>query len=330
MMSCWQARLLFPIMWWKAVARIGLVLGSVALLSTWVFMAVDLDGYLGFIEQRLSADGNLLLRTAAVLRIQVILIASVAFLAYAVSSWGAPLQDDLSRLRLGPVDWAAYSLALIMFVVAVVVRPSRPYTELAERLLFEEDGLFENLTAIFAVAAAVILISVAVRGARDRASTAVLCGVGALSFLYGMEEISWGQRIFDWHTPERLAEINAQRETNVHNIFEEYLPIAATAFAMALGIAILLRGSWVNLCRRVTSLNSLEGLVPSRGLILFGFLFFFGSTLPLRHPPIPRDFLEYCVSVFALAYAVSLVRAKRVGESGRTALDGAALGSRAD
>jgi len=32
------------------------------------------------------------------------------------------------------------------------------------------------------------------------------------------EEISWGQRIFHWSTPENWAAINAQRETNLHNL----------------------------------------------------------------------------------------------------------------
>jgi hypothetical protein len=37
-------------------------------------------------------------------------------------------------------------------------------------------------------------------------------------FLIGMEEISWGQWIFFWRSPEVFKEINAQGETNLHNI----------------------------------------------------------------------------------------------------------------
>jgi hypothetical protein len=32
------------------------------------------------------------------------------------------------------------------------------------------------------------------------------------------EEISWGQWIFDWKTPEMLKRLNIQQETNLHNI----------------------------------------------------------------------------------------------------------------
>ncbi|MDQ7075673.1 MAG: hypothetical protein Q9O24_11105 [Gammaproteobacteria bacterium] len=36
------------------------------------------------------------------------------------------------------------------------------------------------------------------------------------------EELSWGQRIFGWETPENFKEMNAQKETNLHNIWAFY------------------------------------------------------------------------------------------------------------
>lgn len=44
----------------------------------------------------------------------------------------------------------------------------------------------------------------------------LLVAVGSL-FVAG-EEISWGQRVFGWNTPEGLAAMNVQRETTLHNI----------------------------------------------------------------------------------------------------------------
>ncbi|MDZ7735000.1 MAG: hypothetical protein U5P41_01795 [Gammaproteobacteria bacterium] len=43
------------------------------------------------------------------------------------------------------------------------------------------------------------------------------CGHTRLCYFAG-EEVSWGQHFFDWQTPEELATINDQRETNLHNI----------------------------------------------------------------------------------------------------------------
>ena len=41
----------------------------------------------------------------------------------------------------------------------------------------------------------------------------------AAAFLFGaLEEISWGQRLFEWSTPEALSRINEQDETSIHNL----------------------------------------------------------------------------------------------------------------
>lgn len=37
------------------------------------------------------------------------------------------------------------------------------------------------------------------------------------------EEISWGQRIFGFETPDWLKTKNLQKETNFHNLFEDGL-----------------------------------------------------------------------------------------------------------
>ncbi|MBI5915525.1 MAG: hypothetical protein HY842_09125 [Bacteroidetes bacterium] len=42
--------------------------------------------------------------------------------------------------------------------------------------------------------------------------------LGILFFIAFGEEISWGQRLFGWHTPEELASHNLQGETNLHNL----------------------------------------------------------------------------------------------------------------
>jgi len=42
-------------------------------------------------------------------------------------------------------------------------------------------------------------------------------------FFFAGEEASWGQWYFNWKTPETLAELNAARETNLHNIDSSWL-----------------------------------------------------------------------------------------------------------
>lgn len=42
--------------------------------------------------------------------------------------------------------------------------------------------------------------------------------VGLGSFYYAGEELSWGQQIWHWETPDLIAGVNRQRETNLHNL----------------------------------------------------------------------------------------------------------------
>jgi len=48
-------------------------------------------------------------------------------------------------------------------------------------------------------------------------------GLAIASFVVVGEELSWGQWVFHWETPEALSEINRQQETNLHNIVDPRL-----------------------------------------------------------------------------------------------------------
>ena len=49
-----------------------------------------------------------------------------------------------------------------------------------------------------------------------------ICWAG-LMFVFMGEEISWGQRMFNWSTPDALKEVNIQDETNIHNIENTFM-----------------------------------------------------------------------------------------------------------
>ena len=42
--------------------------------------------------------------------------------------------------------------------------------------------------------------------------------LATLLFIAAMEEMSWGQMIFNWESPELLGSLNRQQETNMHNL----------------------------------------------------------------------------------------------------------------
>jgi len=105
-----------------------------------------------------------------------------------------------------------------------------------------EDGPVEYATAFFLLVASGVLACRAVslwRGGRPH--LVVLMTIYALMFFVASgEEVSWGQRIFDWETGEFFAEHNTQDETNLHNLAIGEVRLAKTLFGGFLTLVILL------------------------------------------------------------------------------------------
>jgi hypothetical protein len=106
--------------------------------------------------------------------------------------------------------------ANIGFLLAFMVISFSAYLLLDRILairLAAEDSLFEYVTAACFFGTAVLLVrSFSIK--RNFFFLAL-----ALVFFVGCgEEISWGQRIFGFGTPESIAQKNIQGETNLHNL----------------------------------------------------------------------------------------------------------------
>jgi hypothetical protein len=116
--------------------------------------------------------------------------------------------------------------------------------ELAEHLMAEDD-VVEDITAVALLLGAVLGVLLALRAKRAARPGYVWCfylAVAAVLFFIGMEEISWGQWIFFWKTPEVVKEVNRQGETNFHNIgpLQGHSEYFRYAFALA-----ALFGAWL-------------------------------------------------------------------------------------
>jgi hypothetical protein len=77
----------------------------------------------------------------------------------------------------------------------------------------KEDSFFEWLTSIFYFAGAILLIL-----AFKRNKNIFLLLLSLVLFFGAGEEISWGQRILGFATPEEVNKINVQHEFNIHNM----------------------------------------------------------------------------------------------------------------
>jgi hypothetical protein len=89
-----------------------------------------------------------------------------------------------------------------------------------------EDGPIENLGAMFLLIASILYGVCFLRSSRlekDTGSTQskknyIYLFFTVLFFIGFGEEISWGQRLVGWETPQLFQEINGQKETNIHNL----------------------------------------------------------------------------------------------------------------
>jgi len=92
--------------------------------------------------------------------------------------------------------------------------------------LGQEDGLVENAGALSFLLAGAVFLMTAYRSSRLRRQCGTnhiegplaLLALGALCLVCFGEEISWGQRLFDYPVPAWLADINRQGEWNLHNL----------------------------------------------------------------------------------------------------------------
>ena len=79
--------------------------------------------------------------------------------------------------------------------------------------LGKEDSFFEWITALSFLTASVLLF-ISFRKSKN----VWLLLLGLLLFFGAGEEISWGQRLAGFKTPEALNQVNVQREFNIHNL----------------------------------------------------------------------------------------------------------------
>lgn len=117
---------------------------------------------------------------------------------------------------LSPQRFSALAYLCVCLNAAVL-----KYYELTNKPTFSrltaEDALIENLTVVLSFSASLLLF---ITGRMERKALRrwiYVLGGTVLLFIAG-EEISWGQRIFGYPTPDWIAERNAQEEFNLHNL----------------------------------------------------------------------------------------------------------------
>ena len=137
-------------------------------------------------------------------------------------------------------------------------------------VMAEEDGILEwaGFGSVFLASLAGLYIVIEAR--RERLRRVVWLGLAFLFFLMAGEEISWGQRIFGFATPETLETVNVQKEFNFHNIggflFDHIFTTGYLCWAAAVPVAYALLANF----RRLMIATGIP--VPSRGFAVMMFI----------------------------------------------------------
>ena len=139
----------------------------------------------------------------------------------------------MKLLNLGKGELLLIAMVLIHIVIGIVLY----FTRLDTFILYvEEDRYIENLTALILFVAAFHFLWKAVKS-RNKLLR-ISCAIMFLLFLFGGgEEISYGQRIFGFDTPDEYAKMNRQGEVTIHNLKIKGVDINRLIFSTVLYVS---------------------------------------------------------------------------------------------
>lgn len=161
-----------------------------------------------------------------------------------------PFDRKICAYRPGHKDNAIFlsMTALVAFMIAPIIIGLSVQPDWL-RLLLGEDSGYEFLTAFIYFASAGLIVVVLRNISTERHSPIWMrfaCLTLLLMFLWiGLEEISYGQRIIDFKTPEALASLNQQKEFNLHNMATGFFNRVFSAGIIFAGIFLPVLG-WLS------------------------------------------------------------------------------------
>lgn len=149
-----------------------------------------------------------------------------------------------SRITGSAFEAAAISFAGSFLLFSVFL--SRINHDAFRYQFVAEDGFLESITVLSLFLVMLICISriFKLRQSRSLAFLGMTAFIALVGLFGAGEEISWGQRIFNWQTPEYFLEHNKQEETGLHNLVIEIngerLSVNKIVFGTGLALAMII------------------------------------------------------------------------------------------
>lgn len=271
-----------------------LLLAVMFVLNNYYFF--NTSSYISFLEKYFSPDGQIENEIHAYLAFQI-LITTLLYCLYIFKN----IYRKLAKIKeLNIYHFitliSSFILLLLFYLGELIVGES--YT------LHDEDSLFEGLTVFFAILAALLFL-IKMKMSTGFYAKGLLFLLFMFSFVFGMEEISWGQRLFEWETSSSWKVVNYQDETNLHNLFNPILYIIYFLFNFIVGIFFLNAEKIKKYCISKSSLQSIVLLIPKKEANYYALLFMF---LIFQSVVSGGELTEEILSVILLAYAITYLK----------------------
>ena len=234
------------------------------------------------------------------------IIAGAAFLALARhsirSTMARPFSWTAERF-FRPIPLAAdwYGLAFLVATGSVLVFSGLTHWSLTAYKDVDwfggEDGASEWWSVATYIVAAVLAGTIAWRLRRTGSFglTAIHVLLTVIFFVGAMEEISWGQRLFDWSTPQVLEAVNEQGETTIHNL-ESLEPTIFSLFFWGSAVALAagaLRVTWHFAGRVTTADFFMPSLVLAPALLMIVVWRIGDTWTPISLPRLVMEAFSY-------------------------------------
>jgi len=248
-----------------------------------------------FLERIFSPDRVISLLGPAFFKIIIITSLSGGALSILILFWkkvSETLRPDYWKSLSGSIKILILTSALII-LMWLFLRDDLPN-------LYREDGLLETMTALLFLAAG-LQVGIRVYFFQDNRNPWYLL-IASLFLFVGLEEISWGQRIFGWTTPDWFSGLNVQGETNFHNLIDNrYLN---QFFALGLGYLLIAEGQIREKLLSMPSMAKLAQTMPGEEYKLMGLIFLGFSAISVQ--ALGNEVIEEVLALFAFSYSLSV------------------------
>ena len=274
--------------------RIIVTLIVTILLLNICYLLIDFENYIHFLEGIFSKDGRISNPSMASLKLTAYLI---ILLFMSIVIFNPTLVNRIKRMRFLHLHYSTIFFTVMLCVQFVCWKYGNYST------FYSENGLFETLTVVFLLLAFIILIKCIHRSK----SFSIRILLGFMSFgvlIFAMEEISWGQAIFKWKTPQELSRINYQNETNFHNLLNPYFSVLYTFACFLVGLILVSGRNCAIKLNKLGFDRRLRHLFPRFDCIFWGICFLLMSCTSFFFSF--NEVIEGMFAVLGLSYSICL------------------------